>query len=445
MKVLIFGLGLNGGGFEAASFFLKRKDEVRITDLKDRSSFGKVISKLESLGGTFILGNHREEDFLWADIVVKSTVIPPSNKYLDISKKVITDFSYLFDNYSFDKTKIIAITGTKGKTTTASFVTHALKNIGFNAKMCGNMGISAFKIAQYLEDYSKSIDYLVCEFSSWQLRDMKLYKDLAMPFLEVAALTNIMEDHQNSYENMDHYLSDKMFLFKSTINFALAPKAMMTTIKKYSNIKKRKVLDIDKGKYSQLGNRLELIPAINILKTQKINEKDIFNSLSSYKGVAHRIEWLGSSKEIVFVNDSAATIPEAVQFSFDHFSYFEIHLICGGTDKNLRPDGMLEALKKAQSITLLDGSFTQNKLIPFLDKHGIEHSRAYKSIRKAARNAYNNAKKRKDTININQVVLLSPGAASFDFFLNEFDRGNKFKAAYRAICGKKNTEQNVQD
>jgi len=75
----------------------------------------------------------------------------------------------------------------------------------------------------------------------------------------------------------------------------------------------------------------------------------------------------------------------------------------------------------------------------------MDHSRPYKSIRKAARNAYNNAKTRKETININQVVLLSPGAASFDFFLNEFDRGNKFKAAYRAICGKTNTEQNIQD
>jgi UDP-N-acetylmuramoylalanine--D-glutamate ligase len=439
LKILIFGLGLNGGGFEAASFFLKRGDEVRITDLKDKSSFGKVISKLESLGGTFILGKHREEDFLWADVVVKNAVISPANKYLVLTKKVITDFSYLFDNYNFDNTKIIAITGTKGKTTTASFVSHALKYKGYKVKMCGNMGISAFKIAQYLEDYEKPIDYLVCEFSSWQLRDLKLYKEIDMPFIEVAAITNIMEDHQNSYENMNHYITDKMYLFSNNIRFALAPKPLHADIKAITKLKKRQLIDIYKGTNKEFGNKLELIPSVNILLTQKLNIKDIIAALSSYKGVAHRIEWVGTIDGIIFINDSAATIAEAVQFSFDHFTDFQVHLICGGTDKNLKADGMLDALKKSQSITLLDGSFTQNKLLPLLEKNNLKHSRPYKSIRKAARLAYNNALKSKETSTMNQVVLLSPGSSSFDFFINEFDRGNKFKASFRAFSGKKNT------
>lgn len=443
MKILIFGLGLNGGGFEAASFFLKKHHEVRITDLKNKSSFGKVISKLESLGGTFILGEHRKKDFLWADVVVKNAVIPPSNKYLVLANKVITDFSYLFDNYNFNDTKIIAITGTKGKTTSVSFVTHALKHKGYKVKMCGNMGISAFKIAQYMEDYEKPIDYLVCEFSSWQLRDLKLYKELKMPFLEVAAITNIMEDHQNFYENMDHYITDKMYIFKSNINYALAPKQLHPDIKKIAKLKRRQLIDINIGNCNELGNRLELMPALNILKTQKLTLPDIIAALSSYKGVAHRIEWVGTINDIIFINDSAATIAEAVQFSFDHFSDFQVHLICGGTDKNLKSKGMINALKKSQSITLLDGSFTQNKLIPLLDEEKLKHSRPFKSIRKATRLAYNNALNSKETSTMVQVVLLSPGSSSFDFFLNEFDRGNKFKASYRAICGKKNIE-NIQ-
>ncbi len=445
MKILIFGLGLNGGGFEAASFFLKRHNEVRITDLKDKSSFGKVIEKLEKLGGLFILGEHREEDFLWADVVVKNTVVLPSNKYLLIAKKVITDFSYLFDNYNFDNTKIIAITGTKGKTTSVSFVKHALKYKGYKVRMCGNMGISAFKIAQYMEDYEKQIDYLVCEFSSWQLRDLRLYKEIEMPFIEVAALTNIMEDHQNSYENMNHYITDKMYLFNNNINYALAPKQLHSTIKETTKLKKRQLIDINKGNYSKLGNRLELIPATNILKTQKLTLSDIIAALSSYKGVAHRIEWVGTVDDIIFINDSAATIAEAVQFSFDHFKDFQVHLICGGTDKNLKATGMLAALKKAQSITLLDGSFTQNKLIPLLNRKDLEHSSPFKSIRKATRLAYNKALKCKQTSTLLQVVLLSPGASSFDFFVNEFDRGNKFKASYRAICGKKRIVKSQQD
>lgn len=445
MKILVFGLGLNGGGFEAASFFLKRHNEVRITDLKDKSSFGKVIPKLEALGGIFVLGEHREEDFLWADLVVKNAIILPSNKYLILAKKVITDFSYLFDNYNFDNTKIIAITGTKGKTTSASFVNHALKYKGYKVKMCGNMGISAFKIAQYMEDYEKQIDYLVCEFSSWQLRDLKLYNNVEMPFIEVAAITNIMEDHQNSYENMNHYIADKMYLFSNNIKYALAPKQLHIDIKKNVKLKRRQLIDIYNDTYKEIGNSLELIPALNILKTQKLTQSDIITALSSYKGVAHRIEWVGTINDIIFINDSAATIAEAVQFSFDHFTDFQVHLICGGTDKNLKAEGMIDALKKAQSITLLDGSFTQKKLLPILNKEEIAHSQPFKSIRKATRFAFNEASKSKETSTMIQIVLLSPGSSSFDFFLNEFDRGNKFKASYRAICGKKCISQTQQD
>lgn len=436
MKVLIFGLGLNGGGFEAATYFLKKKDEVRITDLKGKSSFGKVISKLESLGATFILGDHREEDFLWADIVIKNTVILPSNKFLLLAKEVITDFSFLFDNYRLVNTKLIIVTGTKGKTTTTSFITHALKHIGYKVKMCGNMGISAFKIARYLDDYDKKLDYLVCEFSSWQLRDLKLYMNLEMPFIEVAAITNIMEDHQNTYENMDHYISDKLFLFNNKINYALCPKNLMPKIKKITELKRRRIIDINQGKYENLGNQLELIPAFNILKTQKINEKSIYQTLKSYKGVPHRIQWIGTIDNVSFVNDSAATISEAVQFSFSHFTYFGVNLICGGTDKNLKANGMIDALKQSNSITLLDGSFTQNKLIPLLKELELSYDGPFTSMRKATRNAFKIAKEKYDNTKVEQVVLLSPGAASFDLFINEFDRGTKFRESFRAIRGK---------
>lgn len=439
MKVLIFGLGLNGGGFEAASYFLKRKDEVRITDLKNKSSFGKAISKLEALGASFILGEHREEDFLWADVVVKNTVILPSNKFLLLANEVITDFSFLFDHYRLLNTKLIIVTGTKGKTTTTSFITHTLKHLGYKVKMCGNMGISAFKIARYLDDFDKNLDYLVCEFSSWQLRDLRLYMNLEIPYIEVAALTNIMEDHQNTYENMNHYISDKLFLFSNKINYALCPKELIPKIRKISGLKRRKIIDINMGNYENLGNQLELIPAFNVLKTQKINDKTIYEILKSYKGVPHRIQWIGTTENVSFINDSAATISEAVQFSFYHFTYFGVNLICGGTDKNLKANGMINALKESNSLTLLDGSFTQNKLIPLLNELGLKYNGPFSSMRKATRCAFNIAKQKYDETKVEQVVLLSPGASSFDLFVNEFDRGNKFREAFRTIRGKSDT------
>lgn len=439
MRVLIFGLGVNGGGFEAAIYFLKHGHEVRITDLKQKSAFGKAIKKLEDLGGTFILGKHRKDDFIWADLVIKNTVILPNNEFLNYAKKITNDFSYLFENFNLDKTKIIAITGTKGKTTTTSAVTHILKQKGFNALMCGNIGISAFKIAQYLEDNKKNIDYLICEFSSWQLRDTFLYMEKTFPALEVAVITNLMEDHLNKYYNMNSYKKDKLLMFNDNVKFAICPQVLRRIIKQKTNLKRKNLISLETSIPQVLESKPELIPTFKILKTQNLKDREIFEALSTFKGIPHRIEWLGIVNNTAFINDSAATISEAVAFSFSHFNFLQVHLICGGTDKNLKPNGMLSALKKAVTITLLDGTFTKNKLIPLLNEYNIKFNGPYSKMIEATEKAYNESLKNFKKTNLPQAVLLSPGAASFDLFINEFDRGNKFKSSYRTISDKSKT------
>lgn len=436
MKVLIFGLGLNGGGFEAALYFLKHNHEVRITDLKKKSAFGKAIKKLEDLGGEFILGEHRKEDFIWADLVVKNTVITPTNEFLNYAKQVTNDFSFLFDNFNLDNTKIIAITGTKGKTTTTSAVTHVLKHKGYNTLPCGNIGISAFKIAQYIEDNETNIDYLVCEFSSWQLRDTLLYMKKEFPYLEVALITNLMEDHLNNYLDMNTYKEDKLLMFSNNLHYAICPRILRNVIKEKTQLKRKFLISLETGISNGLCNKPELIPAYKILKTQNLKDKEIFDLFATYKGIPHRIEWLGIVENTAFINDSAATISEAVSFTFSHFNFLQVHLICGGTDKNLKPDGMLEALKKAVTITLLDGTFTKNKLIPLLERENLKYNGPYSNMAEAVDVSYKESVENYKGTSLAQAILLSPGAASFDLFLNEFDRGNKFKAEFKSLSEK---------
>ncbi len=424
MKVLIYGLGLNGGGYSAAKFFLERSHEVLITDIKNDKNFQKSISELKKLGAKFHLGNHYIEDFIWADLVVKNPSIPPNNKYLKYAKKITTDFVYLIENYNLNKIKIIGITGTKGKTTTSHAISHVLKKLGYKVELAGNMGISAFEIANKLDNKEKKIEYLICEFSSWQLRDISLYLKNDYPATYLAIFTNLLEDHQNSYNSMERYLQDKLKLFTSRTKYVLCPENFCTTIQNKTKLNKRNIFELNNKVNNSIKDKPELIPAYKALRILKIKQSLIITHLNSFSGVSHRIEWVGNSNDIYFINDSAATIPAAVTFSFSHFRDVNIHIITGGTDKELHVSPMINILDKASSITLLDGSFTQNKLIPYLKDNKIKFNGPYKQMKSAVNKAFIEAKN--DNSTFLKIILLSPGASSFENFINEFDRGNQF-------------------
>ena len=432
MKVLIFGLGMNGGGYSAATYFLDHGDEVRITDLKGTCDLGAEMEALSQRGATCIAGAHRKEDFLWADIVVKNPAITPNHPLLSSARMVVNDFAWLFSSPWCSETKIIAITGTKGKTTTSAAVAHVLDKLGYEAMQCGNMGISAFSVLREWEkrhDEKKKLpDFLVCEFSSWLVRDTVMAMHEELPALEICAMTNFYPDHLNSYESIGNYLKDKLDLFSPSTKMAVVPDALIKRVRKQTKLDSRHVRGIDRTCAKEVEEMPHLKSAYAILLALGFKWKTVLKALESFAGVPHRIEQVGLLDTILFINDSAATIPEAVHFTYSRFRNMASHLICGGTDKNLKPDAMLDVLQVASSISLLDGSFTRDKLIPLLEEHKIPYYGPFNSMDEAVRKSYASAtKKAKDLPDLPQVVLLSPGCASFEMFTNEFDRGNQFK------------------
>ena len=432
MKVLIFGLGMNGGGYSAATYFLDHGDEVRITDLKGTCDLGAEMEALSQRGATCIAGEHRKEDFLWADIVVKNPAIPPNHPLLSFARMVVNDFAWLFSSPWCSETKIIAITGTKGKTTTSAAVAHALEKLGYEAMQCGNMGISAFSVLREWEkrhdEQTKLPDFLVCEFSSWLVRDTVMAMHGELPALELCAMTNFYPDHLNSYESIENYLEDKLELFSPSTKMAVVPDALIKRIRKQTKLDSKHVRGIDRTCAKEVEEMPHLKSAYAILLSLGFKWKTVLKALESFAGVPHRIEQVGLLDTILFINDSAATIPEAVHFTYARFRSMACHLICGGTDKNLIPDAMLDELQAASSISLLEGSFTKEKLIPLLEEHKIPYNGPFSSMDDAVLKSYSCAvAKAKDLPDLPQVVLLSPGCASFEMFNNEFDRGNQFK------------------
>ena len=436
LKVLIFGFGANGGGFSAAKYFLNRGNEVRITDMRSREQLGESLTYFEKLGVKTTCGAHKESDFLWADLVIKNPAIKPDSRFLSLAKKYATDFSMLFSSPLISKVKLITITGTKGKTTTSAMVNHILNKTGHFSMQCGNMGISSFIILDELENLKKTgkpfPEFLVCEMSSWQVADVYKIQE-KMPEIEIATITNLMEDHLNYYNNITDYLNDKLLMLNFKCNNIISSNELRPIIANYLKINKSRIISIENSTKKLVDVNPIYNPAYAVCHTLKIRKDSILKNLKTFSGVPHRNEFVRLVGNTIFINDSAATIPMAVNFCItNNFQHLPYYLICGGTDKNLHPEPMLEAMKKSQGVFLLDGSFTKEKLIPLLKDMKIKYKGPFAEMKDAVNECWKSAKKHlKDSKN--QTVFLSPGASSFEYFTNEYDRGNKYKIAVNTI------------
>lgn len=433
MNILVLGLGLNGGGRAAALYFAQNPlNTVRISDIAKRDVFGDGVRELEEKGIQCIFEDvDPRENIRWADVVIKNPAIPQNQPYLSLAKVISNDFAYLFRSEDIKNMKVICVTGTKGKTTTVAAIHHALTKLGKKSIYCGNIGVSAFTVLEEIErrkrENEEMPEYVVCELSSWQVHDTWIALNGQMPSIELAIFTSIYADHQNSYNSVSSYVNDKLKLFGPHCKYILIEEHIKKFFGKNTHglSKKTKLFP---GHYNPyIKQQRELCCAFRALKLLGFHKKDIMKAISSYKGMPHRIENVAISDNIMYVNDSAATISEAVTFSFSTLFPLSVHLICGGTDKELKATGMQKAIKRATSVTLLDGSFTRKKLLPLLKKNNISYFGPFKNMEEAFYTAKSCAEKKRDESGKMQVVLLSPGAASFEHFKNEFDRGDQFK------------------
>lgn len=443
MKVLILGLGINGGG-RAASLYFARRDayEVRVSDVSPRSSFGNVPKELEDMGvKCFFEDKDPKENIRWADLVIKNPAVPTSLPQLSLAKRIANDFSFLFSSPEIKKIKLIAVTGTKGKTTTVSAINHALNELGKDTLICGNIGISAFTVLEEIErrkaEGKARPEYIVMELSSWQIHDTYIALNGHLPHFRMTIFTSKYADHQNSYSKLSEYYDDKLKLFNTDCDSILVNSRNKDFILNHT-FGLKKLVKTFPGYYNPFKEKkMELQCAYCALRLLGFSRKDTIRVLSSYKGMPHRIEQVALFDDIMFINDSAATIAEAVNFSMKNISPLPVHLICGGTDKNLKAAGMLDALKNAASISLLAGSFTDHQLIPLLDNSKIKYEGPFTSMKDAFNNAVSRAEEKRDEFSQVQCVLLSPGAASFEYFKNEFDRGTQFKALVKLYTARK--------
>lgn len=204
-KVLIMGLGLNNGGLGSAKFFAEQGADVLVTDLKTEKELETSLKSLKKFKIRYSLGGHREEDFKWPDFIIKNPAVPSKSKFLDIARKnripIKTDVDIFFD---LCKCPIIGITGTKGKSTTATLCYLFLKNKFKKAILAGNIGVSPLEVLSKIKKGS----IVVLELSSFELEDLKKSPKAAL-------ITNIFPDHLNRYDSFEEYALSKKKIFEN--------------------------------------------------------------------------------------------------------------------------------------------------------------------------------------------------------------------------------------
>jgi UDP-N-acetylmuramoylalanine--D-glutamate ligase len=446
-KVLIFGLGLNDGGLGMAEYFLKHGALVTITDLRTKEQLSPILGKLEKYKEqiTLHLGEHREEDFLNNDIIVRNPAVKPNSEYLQIAQKAGKQIEMemsLFHRLS--PCPIIGITGTRGKSTTTSLIYEFLKKkYGGKIFLGGNIGRSAIREVDTLT----KDNIAVLEISSFHLDGMGANK--VSP--HIAVVTNMYIDHQDWHGSMEEYINAKKNIYRyqgnddylvvnidnditkefvkdcksNIITYSLkdtpANYYMDDNMQIYLNgvpILKLQSKDVAlKGEH----NMYNILSAIATAKIYDISNEDIEEVLKDFKGVPGRQELVRELNGVKFYNDTTATSVEAVKAMFERFSKDfsgKIIMIAGGVDKGLDYSLLVDNMKEhLKGLVLLEGTASEriNDLMGDFDNT----HKYFNNMESAVKKAYELAKD-------GDMVILCPSASSFNMFLNEFDRGDQY-------------------
>ena len=471
MKVLVMGLGLSGGGLESARYLASKGAELTVTDLRDETLLAASIQELKDFPVRYVLGRHEMEDFRNADLVVKNPGVRPDSPYLKAARKIETDISLFLDlclNLN-EQPRISAVTGTKGKSSTSSALHWVLEhfhklgdcpgNCPGKAYIGGNIKISPLSFLDQLEKG----DDVVLELSSWQLGDLR-GKNTLKP--RAAVLTPILRDHLDRYGSMDAYIADKRLIYENQSEkdvtvaedddwgssfhresrgrplvyskyplkdgvfggWVSEPQGSAPCLARLWNKEPGRIVEIvpDRLLVPGLHQKQNLLAAALALLDLGLDADFIRESLGSFPGIEHRLEFFHENGGIRFYNDSAATIPEAAAAAVMAFEKPPL-LVTGGTDKDLDFSPLARSAAYAKALFLLAGTGTE-KLRKLLDADGIKYRGPFDSVEQAVSALM-------EIVVTGDTVVLSPGCTSFGMFLNEFDRGQKWKEAVRRLAG----------
>lgn len=435
-KIAILGLGIEN--YALVNFLLQKKinSYITICDHRAAEELGERYGVLKHRKLiAWKLGKSANQDLDGFDIIFRSPGWPVFDPKITKAVKMGVELSSpikLF--FKICPTKnIIGVTGTKGKGTTSALIKWILDAANKNAWLGGNIGIAPFDFINKI----RKTDWVILELSSFQLEDLDTSS-------HIAVITNFVKEHlspadpnnPNHHKSLIEYWISKLNLIRwqRTSDYAVANKRLKKRLAKESRICKfgngKKLFFARSNWKSKIvgnHNQENIAAAITVGKILKIKDSIMKKAVAEFPGLEHRVELCGKAKGVLYYDDSFATTPEAAITAINSF-HSPVILLAGGADKGSNFKSLARKIKQEVHELILFRGRATPRLKREVIATGYSKRRIYlvDSMKKAVDIARKKA-------NPGNVVLLSPGCASFGLFKNYKERGNLFKEEIKKL------------
>ncbi|HET6489839.1 MAG TPA: UDP-N-acetylmuramoyl-L-alanine--D-glutamate ligase [Syntrophales bacterium] len=450
-KILVIGLGKTG--FATAQFAAARGSRVTVSDEKPQAELKEALGALAGLTLRVFAGGADPAALDGIDLVVPSPGVPPFNPLIrEAQRRGIPVMSEIELAWRFLRVPVIAITGTNGKTTVTSLIGHILATAGKKAFVGGNIGSPLIGYVGGPQDD----EWAVIEMSSFQLQRIETFRP------RVAVLLNVAPDHLDYHADYAEYRWAKERIFENqqpgdlavlnadeAESAALAARLRARVVFFSTKAEPAEGMSFKKDTltYRTGGRPIETYPASMIRIPGRHNVENVMaavmaaryagctpgeiaEGVASFKGLSHRIEFAGENGGVAFYDDSKGTNVSAVVRALEAFEA-PVILLLGGRDKNGDFESLEPLIRRHVKEMVLFGE-ARGRIGEKIG--GIVKTVTAATMKDAIHTAYDDAAP-------GDVVLLSPGCASFDEFRNYAHRGEVFKETVSALKDRKTATQ----
>jgi len=446
IRVTVMGLGRFGGGVGVIRFLVNEGARVTVTDLKTADDLADSLALISDLELEAIhLGGHHEQDFIETDLVIVNPAVPRDSQWLQLSRDAnIPLSSEIGLLLQFNPASVVGVTGSNGKSTTAALTHHLLTEAGFKTHLGGNIGGS---LLNQLDEISAD-DWVVLELSSFQLAAL----DQMFCSPRIAVITNFTPNHLDWHGSIADYRRAKQTVLRwqCSTGFAVLPhedsdvsrwpvhsqpvwfgvndsggnglflSEDRTQIVHRSDHREQRWNLPSTIQLPGLHNRHNILAACAAAFSAGVSGETFEQSLKSFRSLPHRLEFVGEFAGRRFFNDSISTTPESTIAALNAFDD-PIVLLAGGFDKKIDLSAMSACIaEKTKAVSLMGETGTRIC-------EELQAASPQKPLNCASHESFSDAFQwAMMQSSPGDIVLLSPGCASYDWFLDFRDRGERF-------------------
>lgn len=430
-RVTVMGLGAFGGGLGAIRFLADRGAVLTVTDQRDEAALSATLAELSDIRDVrYCLGGHHAADFETAELVVVNPAVPREHPLLQRARASgvpCTSEMNLF--WQHNPAPVLAVTGSNGKSTTTAMLHNIVKQSGVRTWLGGNIGQSLLPDVAQIH----GSDVVVLELSSFQLTDL----DRLQVSPRVSVITNFSPNHLDWHPSLDHYRWAKQTILRyQTAHDVAVLNADDAEVRAWETMGSVRLFGREAtpdcpwpvadwvtlpGQHNVANGKAAVMAAAAWGATSEHMER----GLRTYEALPHRLQFVGEAAGRRFYNDSLATTPESAIVGLEAFAE-PVILLAGGYDKHVDLAAMATAIAQHAKAVALMGSTagTLKSLIEAVPDRRCDLSAPLPDFPTAFAWAVDHSAP-------GDVVLLSPGCASYDWFRNFADRGERFTVAAR--------------